>query len=219
MFRFRVFRYLAVGAAYVSLAACTFQTQYEAAYVPDEAPTYIAYGKMVIVMPEDQRNFTYEGPPQSEVGNFTTLTVPIGEIVQSIADQVFTTCFASGVEFVDAIDYDDDFVVALSGDMRDFVYRYQRVIDQGFTDEDTQVWITPEVEISFNVRASDHTGRTILDKTYESGVSQGESYQVTSRPAERISQTLHATLHALMLEVAADLRPLLIGECEITDIA
>jgi hypothetical protein len=209
---------LALAVAVAALTACSYETQYQSAYVPDEAPTYIAYGKMVIVMPQEQRNFTYEGPPESEVGNFTTLTVPIGEIVQSIATQVFTTCFASGVEFVDEIDYTDDFVVALSGDMRDFAYRYERVIDQGFTDEDRQVWITPEVEIAFTVRASDHDGRVILDKTYESGVSQGESYQVTSRPAERISQTLHATLHALMLEVAADLRPLLIGECEITDI-
>jgi hypothetical protein len=209
---------LVLGAACLALAGCTYETQFESGYVPDEAPSYIAYGRMFIVMPEEQRNFTYEGSPQSEVGDFTTLTIPIGEIVESIARQVFTTCFASGVEFVEAIDYDDEFVVALSGDMQDFVYRYQRVIDQGFTDEDRQVWITPEVEISFRVRASDHDGRTILDKTYESGVSQGESYQVTSRPAERISQTLHATLHALMLEVAADLRPLLVGECEITDI-
>jgi hypothetical protein len=42
---------------------------------------------------------------------------------------------------------------------------------------------------------------------------------VTSRPAERINRTLHATLHSLMLKLAADLRPLLLEECEITDVA
>jgi hypothetical protein len=75
------------------------------------------------------------------------------------------------------------------------------------------------VNISVAVKAHNLAGATVLDKIYDSGVMAGESYMVTSRPAERINRTLHATLHSLMLKLAADLRPLLLEECEITDVA
>jgi hypothetical protein len=200
------------------LGACAYEVQFEPAYVPSDVPTFIAQGKIVLVIPQTQHAFTYTGPPASDVGDFTTLTVPIGDIVEEIAEQVFGACFAQGVDVVEMLDYDDDFVVALMGDMEDFVYRYRRIIDEGFIGDAPETWIVPEVEIAFKVRAVNHDGRSLLDKTYHSGVRAGESYVVTSRPEERINEALHATLHELMLEVAADLRPLLVGECTVTDI-
>jgi hypothetical protein len=199
--------------------ACAYNVQFEPAYVPEETPAFIASGKVVLVIPQEQHTFTYAGPPQSEVGDFTTLTVAIGDIVEEIAEQVFGACFSDGVDVVEMLDYDDEFVVALMGDMEDFVYRYRRVIDQGFIDDQPETWIVPEVEIAFSIKALNHDGDTLLEKTYDSGVRAGESYVVTSRPEERINRTLHATLHELMLDVAADLRPLLVGECTITEIA
>ena len=145
------------------------------------------------------------------------MTVPIGSIVQDIAKQVFGGCFAYGVDFVDTLEGQSDYVFALQGDMQDFVYSYTQVIDAGFDDRDPEVWITPEIDISFAVKGYDRAGALVLDKTYSSGVRAGESYTVTSRPAERINRTLHETLHALMLDLANDVRPLLIGSCEITE--
>ena len=196
-----------------------YEVGFEPAYVPDEVPAFIAGGKIVLVIPTAQHTFTYTGPPESVVGGFTTLTIPIGTIVEAIAEDVFGACFADGVDVVETVDYEDEFVVALMGDMEDFAYRYRRVIDQGFLDEEAETWIVPEVEISLSVRAVNHDGRTLLEKTYASGVRAGESYIVTSRPQERINEALHATLHGLMLDIAADLRPLLVGECTITDLA
>jgi hypothetical protein len=208
-----------LAGALMLVGSCAYEVQFEPDYVPSEVPSFIAHGKIELVIPREQHSFTYTGPPASEIGDFTTLTVPIGRIVEEIAAQVFGACFADGVDVVEMLDYDDDFVVALIGDMEDFVHRYRRIIDQGFIDDEPQTWIVPEVQISFKVRAVNHDGRTLLDKTYDSGVRAGESYVVTTRPEERINQALHATLHELMLQVAADLRPLLVGECRVEDIA
>lgn len=82
-------------------------------------------------------------------------------------------------------------MLALEGNMRDFV----------------------------SVKAYNRAGEQVLDKVYDSGVMAGEEYLVTSRPAERINRVLHATLHNLMLELVADVRPLLMEECRITDLA
>jgi len=169
-------------------------------------------------MPQEQREFVYEGRPASTTGDFTTLTVPIGTIVEEIAKEVFGGCFAFGVEFVDEVADRDDYVLAIEGDMQEFVYAYTKVIEQGFDEENVEVWITPELTIAFAVKAFKRSGELVLDKTYDSGLRAGESYMVTGRPAERINRTLHATLHALMLQLADDIRPLLIGECRITDL-
>jgi hypothetical protein len=206
------------GAALL-LGACAYEIGYRPEYVPSATPSYIAQGKLLVVMPREQREFVYQGKPSSTTGDFTTLTVPIGVIVQDIATQVFGQCFAYGVEFTDSTAGRDDYVLALEGDMQEFVYSYTKVIDQGFTGQPADVWIIPEVDIAFAVKARNRVGNVVLDKTYDSGVQAGESYMVTSKPAERINRTLHATLHALMLQVAADVRPLLLDECTITDVA
>jgi hypothetical protein len=200
------------------ISGCAYQVAYNPDYVPTDTPNYIADGKILIVMPDEQQQFTYTGPPNSVTGDFTTLTVPLGEIVRDIARQTFTSCFAQGVEFADRFVPSEDYVVALEGDMQNFVYSYTKIIEQGFDGSEVDTWIRPEVDIGFNVRVLDRVGTLILDKTYDSGVVAGEAYRVSRRPAERINETLHATLHALMLQVAADIRPLLVGECTITDV-
>jgi hypothetical protein len=75
------------------------------------------------------------------------------------------------------------------------------------------------VRIAFAVKAYDRAGEQVLDKVYDSGVMAGEEYLVASRPAERINRVLHATLHDLMLQLVADVRPLLMERCQITDVA
>lgn len=206
----------AIGVA-LTLAGCAYEVGYRSEYLRSEPPQYVAQGKLLVVMPDEQRAFAYEGPPNSRTGDFTTLTVPVGNIVQEIASHVFGECFAYGVEFVDSRADRDDYVLALEGNLQDFIYSYTKVIDEGFNAERADVWIVPEVQISFAVKGYKRTGEQVLDKVYDSGVKAGEEYMVTSRPAERINRTLHATLHDLMLQVVADVRPLLMEECEITD--
>ena len=62
------------------------------------------------------------------------------------------------------------------------------------------------------------TRQQLAQRTYSSGLVNGESYEVTNRPYERINETFHTALQQIMLEVADDLRPLLVGQCRITDL-
>jgi hypothetical protein len=165
-----------------------------------------------------QPEFLYEGPPDSRVGDFTTMTIPLGAIIREIANDVFSSCFGRGVIFAASRDVDAEYVLALEGDLDNFLYRYTEIVDSGFSEEDPDVWIVPEVEIAFGARIFDSRGNQVLDRTYSSGVVEGERYIVTARPAERINQILHDTLHSLIIQVANDIYPLLIGECTVLDL-
>src|SRR3990167_2347722 len=166
-------RIATIGGA-LALTACAYEIAYREQYLPPDAPTYVAQGKLLVVMPEEQRAFTYEGPPSSKTGDSTTLIVPVGNIVQEIASHVFGECFAYGVEFAASRSDSDDYVLALEGDMQEFIYGYTKVIDQGFNAEVGDVWIVPEVEIAFAVKAYNRAGEMLLDKIYDSGVTAGE---------------------------------------------
>jgi hypothetical protein len=126
-------------AAAVALGGCAYEIGFQEAYLPQEPPAYLAEGKLLIVMPEEQRVFVYDGPPSSRTGDFTTLRVPIGNIVQQIARHVFGECFAFGVEVTDSREGRDDFVFAIEGDMQEFIYSYTKVIDAGFDSERADV--------------------------------------------------------------------------------
>lgn len=201
------------------LTACSYQVGYRPDYVPPERPPYIAHGKILIVLPKDESQFVYKGGPASSVGDYTTLTIPIGQILRDISDKIFTACFADGVEFANDRSAGKDYVVALQPNLKSFLYRYAQVIDTGFSRENPDRWIVPEVEVTLNVSAYDSRGELLLRHRYESGVVAGKEYRTTTRPADRINQTLHATLSRLMVQVADDLRPLLIGHCKVEDIA
>jgi hypothetical protein len=201
------------------LGGCAHEIGFNSAYLPQEPPAYLAQGKLLLIMPEEQRTFVYEGPPNSRTGDYTTLIVPVGTIVQEIASHVFGECFAYGVEVTDSRAGRDDFVLAIEGDMQEFIYSYTKVIDAGFNGERADTWIVPEVEVAFAVKAYNRAGETVLDKVYDSGVASGEEYMITSKPTERINRVLHTTVHDLMLELVADVRPFLMEECEVTELA
>ena len=46
-----------------SLCGCAHEVGFDPAYVPDDTPRYIADGKILIVMPDEQQEFIYEGSP------------------------------------------------------------------------------------------------------------------------------------------------------------
>jgi hypothetical protein len=207
--------HIAAVLALLALGGCAYEVQFQEEYLPQEAPQYVARGKLLMLMPEEQRTFTYQGPPSSRTGDYTTLIVPIGNIAMEIARHVFGECFAYGVEVTDSLAGRDDFVLAIEGDMQQFIYSYTKVINAGFDGAPTDSWIVPEVELAFAVKGYNRAGETVLDKVYDSGIKAGEEYVTTSKPAERINRVLHTTLHDLMVDLVADVRPLLMEECEL----
>jgi hypothetical protein len=71
-------------AAALTLGGCAYEIGYHEEYLPQEPPAYVAQGKLLVVMPEEQRTFLYEGSPSSQTGDYTTLTVPIGSMQEFI---------------------------------------------------------------------------------------------------------------------------------------
>lgn len=207
---------LALGFA---LGGCAYQVDYDPEYVSDEAPSYVADAEIVILMHPHDTEYVYQGSPTTAVGEFTTLTIPIGNIMQEIAAEVFQSCFSFGVVFTEELRRDMDYLVAIEPEIRDFSYRYDRVPVDTAPDEPPRSVTTPQVEFELSVKAYDGSGRTVLERVYPSGVVSGASYEVTNRPYERINETFHTALQQIMLRVADDIRPLLVGQCEITDLA
>ena len=130
-------------AAALSLGGCAYEIGYHDQYLPQEPPAYIAQGKLLLVMPEEQQRFIYAGPPSSRTGDYTTLIVPIGSMVEQVASHVFGDCFAYGVEVADTREGHDDYVLAIEGDMQSFIYSYTKVIDAGFNAQPADAWIVP----------------------------------------------------------------------------
>jgi hypothetical protein len=201
------------------LAGCAYQVEYEADYVGDEQPGYVADAEIVVLMHPHDTEYVYQGSPTTSVGEFTTLTIPIGNIMQEITAEVFSSCFSYGVVFTDSLRRDMNFLVAIEPEIREFSYEYDRVpIGSGF-DEEPRFETTPRVSFDLSVKAYNGAGDTVLDRVYASGSVAGEPYEVTNRPYERINATFHTALQNIMLRVADDIRPLLVGQCEITDLA
>jgi hypothetical protein len=204
--------------AVLLLCGCAYQVEHEPAYVTEDAPTFVAEAEIVILMHPHDTETVFQGAPATAVGEFTTLTIPIGNIMQEISAEVFRSCFAFGVVFTRELTNDLAFLVAIEPEIRTFSYGYDRVPLETTPDEPPRSLTTPWVEFELAVRAYDASGQTILERSYPSGRVAGETYEVTNRPYERINETFHRALQQAMVQVAEDLRPSLVGQCRITDI-
>ena len=213
-----------------ALSGCAHQVDFDAAYVSNEAPSYLAEAEIIVLMHDHDVELVYEGAPDSIVGESTTLTMPIGSIMREITARVFRSCFMYGVVFTEALPPEMGYVLAIEPEIQNFSYQYARRVEEGLVEvrptrssegmEETPVFTTtPQVQFDLALTAYDRTGRSVLERTYPSGLVSGESWVVSYRPHERINETFHTALQDIMLTVAEDIRPLLVGQCEITDLA
>ena len=208
------------------LSGCAVEVEYESEYVSEVAPSYLAETEILILMHDHDLEYVYEGRPDSLIGETITLTMPIGSIMREVAGRVFQSYFMYGVVFTEEFVPDVRYIIAIEPEIRDFSYRYDRRVEQNVIDmrptEDgieaiPVTIITPSIQFELALTAYDSSGNVVLEKTYSSGLVSGESYIVTSRPHERINATFHASLQDIMLTVAEDIRPLLVGQPDIID--
>jgi hypothetical protein len=203
---------LIVGAA---LGGCTAQGLYEPAYLSNVVPPYLAENKVVVLMHEQDQQYTFTGRPVSAIGENITLTMPIGAILREVAASTFRSYFMYGTVFTDKLVPGLGYRVAIEPELRDFAYRYDRQVEGDVfdirpgSDSDAQPLstITPSIRFTLALTVYDAGNKVLLRKTYESGWVAGEKYIVTSRPHERVNATFHKALQATMEKVAADIRP------------
>jgi len=212
---------LSVLLSSLVVTGCVAQGQFESEYLSDVAPKYLAETKIVILMHDHDQQYTFEGKPTSQIGENITLTMPIGSILREVAASVFQSYFMYGVVFTEELSPSLLYVVALEPEIRNFSYRYDRRIEGDTFDvrrnadgleADPVSIITPSIQFEMALKVYDINGKVLLQKTYPSGVVEGESYIVTSRPHERINATFHKALQDIMLKVSEDIRPFLAEE-------
>ncbi|MEJ2435808.1 MAG: hypothetical protein P8Y53_22725, partial [Pseudolabrys sp.] len=54
-------------------------------------------------------------------------------------------------------------------------------------------------------------GRTIIDKIYQSGKIEGETYMASASPAEKVNAAVHKMLWKLMNDAIADIKTRLLA--------
>ena len=90
------------------------------------------------------------------------------------------------------------YIVAVKPRIQRFEYAYNQLKNVGFA-------ITPQVWVDLEVIAYAPDGKVLINKVYESGLCEGESYLMSGSPAEKINQEVHQALWQLMAQAIAEL--------------
>jgi len=204
-----------VALVSVVLSGCAAHV-YQPEYLAEVSPSYLTEDKIVVLMHDHDQQYVFEGRPTSQLGKTITLTMPIGAILREVTASVFRSYFMYGVVFTDTLSPDLLYTLAIEPEVLDFSYRYDRRVEGDVFDlgpdgdgpEPVSI-ITPSVEFELALAVHDSAGNVLLEKSYPSGIVEGESYIVTSRPHERVNATFHKALQDIMLRVAEDIRPFL----------
>lgn len=195
------FRQTAAAFATVALmllSGCAYNVGYNSTYLPAAQPHQKTPGKVLVYMPDKDANRVFKGHPTSFTGGGTTLTIPLGDITRQIAVRAFSNEFTS-VTAADTIKNQADYTVVVQPRVQHFEYAYNQLKNLGFA-------ITPETRVDLSVKASDRQGRTIIDKVYQSGKIEGETYMASASPAEKVNAAVHKTLWKLMNDAIADIK-------------
>ena len=215
-------RSLGTLIASLLLSSCVAETHFEPQYLSEVSPVYLAETKIVVLMHDHDQQYVFEGKPESEIGDTITLTMPIGAILREVTAEVFRSYFMYGVVFTEELVPDLHYVIAIEPEIKNFSYRYDRQVegetfdvrrsDGGELEAQPVSIITPSIQFDLALKVYDSSNKVLLEKTYPSGVVEGDSYIVTSRPHERINATFHKALESILLDVAEDIRPFLAEE-------
>jgi hypothetical protein len=186
-----------VPAAALFLAGCSFNVGYNPSYI-NQAPTQLGIGgKGLVVIADSDASWTYSGSPTSFTGGGSTLNIPLGEINKQIALKVFGAAFHDGVDFRSSEGNSSGYRLIITPKINSFTYSYNQLKNLGFA-------ITPIIDIQLRVVMRSPDGKSILDRTYGGGPTEGETYFASGQPAEKINQVLHQHLFKLMSDAAID---------------
>jgi hypothetical protein len=184
-------------AASLLLAGCSFNAGYNPSYLPMQPMGLGIPGKSLVVLDTGDASWTYSGKPTSFTGSGTTLTLPLGEITRQVALKVFGAAFKDGADFRNAAGDATGYRLIVKPKITRFTYAYNQLKNLGFA-------VTPQANLDLHVTLVSPDGKTLLDKDYASGLTEGGSYVLSGKPAEKVNQILHQTLFKLMTDAALD---------------
>lgn len=185
-------------AGLLMATGCSYNVGYKSTYLPEPASQEKMDAKVLIYTTAEQDAYVYSEHPKSFTASATTLSVPLGEITRQVAVRAFSARFTS-VDTSNSLDQRVAYRVVVTPRISNFEYGYYQLENLGFA-------ITPKVQVDLEVHATDGQGQPVLDKTYSSGLTRGESYVLSGSPSERTNAILHGALWDLMWQAAGEVR-------------
>lgn len=197
----RWFRGGVLAAALLGLCACSFNAGYNPAYLTSPLNLNLS-GKSLVVMTVEDADWNLASKPTSFTGGGTTLTLPLGEITRQIALKVFGAAFKDGADFKNQEGGVTGYRLVVKPKVANFTYAYNQLKNLGLA-------ITPQVQLELHVTLHSSDGSVLLDKHYNSGLTEGTAYVVSGQPAEKVNHILHQVLFKLMTDAALEAKGLL----------
>jgi hypothetical protein len=194
-------KFIIAGLATIVLSGCATSIAYRADYLPAQSvpeESRIDGRALVYTTRADDERLVTAGAT-SFTGSGAKLTTPIGMIAREVAVKVFGLAASGGATAANELADLERYSIIVRPEVKDFTYGFPQLKNLGFA-------ITPEVRLQLRMSVLDASGRTALEKDYDSGVIEGSSYMLSGSPYERISKLLHQSMYDLMQKAAADVR-------------
>lgn len=163
--------------------------------------------------PEEAKRM-FRGGPESVTGFALQLNVPLGELSEGAATDVYGHLFNKNSEKIHHISLVESskFSAIVHPTIQDFAWRMNQAKNAGFA-------ITPQVKMTlhFEILGADKT--IVFSRDYASGWVDGASYMVNFSPLESVDDTVHKTLADLMKQSVIDMEGTLNNNPSITSTA
>lgn len=181
------------------VGACTTQVSYNRVYLgnPSLSGMVPLSGKAALVISQSDQDYVFSGSPTSFTGGGTTLNIPLGEINREAARLVFDDLFQDGVEVIAQRPTSTGYAAIIEPTVGNYQYSYNQLKNLGFA-------ITPEAMLAVQVSLVNENGEIVFSKSYDSGLRSGDSYMLSTEPAERISEMTHGLFVELLTMAAKD---------------
>ncbi|HEY5551251.1 MAG TPA: hypothetical protein VIK52_05150 [Opitutaceae bacterium] len=200
----RLTRLTSAAILAVLLAGCAFKAGYDPSYLPASAMKLGIPGKALVVLEVSEEQRVYKDNPRSFTGGGTTLSLPLGEITKQVALKVFSATFADGADFRNEAVLGADYRLIVQPRVARLDYYYNQLKNLGFA-------ITPQLEMDLSVVMLNGDGTVLLENTYVSGRSEGDTYVLSGSPQEKVNKLIHLTLFKLMTDAAVDVQKAMSG--------
>ena len=191
------FALVAIFATFFS--GCTYKAGYNPSFLPGSAMKMGISGKALVVLEVSEEQRMFSGSPKSFTGGGTTLELPLGEVTKQVALKVFQAAFVDGADFANDTTKAGDYRLVIKPRVVRFDYYYNQLKNLGFA-------ITPQLEMDLDVAVVRADGSVLLQKTYSSGRTEGDTYVLSGSPDEKVNKLVHLTLFKLMTDAALDVQ-------------
>lgn len=183
-----------------ALAGCNSTVQYNRVYLGNAQPPAAGTiaGKALLQTTADEDGYVFSGNPTSLTGGGTTMAIPLGRINLESAKLVFSQLFSEGVSVSGEPVPGERYAAIIHPTVTGFEYAYNQLRNAGFA-------ITPQASVGIAIEVRNAAGDIVSARTYESGVRDGDTYFMSSEPAEKINELTHRLFMELFTRAAQDL--------------